>query len=196
MASWATLRETILAGPWKTASGMISRQDAKAPRYPRAAGNGIQKRDRRRTGSFHEDGNKSVGRRSIKRGPGKRQMEGKAFPLAEEIQYIQRRAAEPDGRFVTVGAPWRCSPPKPVTPGCWTGKTVWLFHWRGTAVQRTSTLRKPTSALPSAGKETTELKTAPSSTLTRTQAASSRFSAILPAASRNGADREISNMFG
>ena len=31
-------------------------------------------------------------------------MEGKDFPLAEEIQYIQRRAAEHDGRFVTVGA--------------------------------------------------------------------------------------------
>jgi hypothetical protein len=44
-----------------------------------------------------------VGRRSIKRGPGQRQIAGKDFHLAEEIQYIQRRAAERDGRFVTVG---------------------------------------------------------------------------------------------
>jgi hypothetical protein len=82
---------------------MISRKDAKAQRCPRAAGNGIQKGDRRRTGSFYEDGNQSVGRRSIKRGPGKRQMDGKEFHLADEIRYIQRRAAEHDGRFVTVG---------------------------------------------------------------------------------------------
>jgi hypothetical protein len=45
-----------------------------------------------------------VGRRSIKRGPGERQMEGKDFHLGEEIRYIQRRAAEHDGRFVTVGS--------------------------------------------------------------------------------------------
>ena len=42
-------------------------------------------------------------RRSIKRGPGKRHIEGKDFHLADEIGYIQRRAAEHDGRFVTVG---------------------------------------------------------------------------------------------
>jgi hypothetical protein len=44
-----------------------------------------------------------VGRKTIKRGPGKRQIEGKDFVLADEIRYIQRRAAEHDGRFVTVG---------------------------------------------------------------------------------------------
>jgi hypothetical protein len=31
-------------------------------------------------------------------------MEGKDFHLSEEIRYIQRRAAEHDGRFVTVGS--------------------------------------------------------------------------------------------
>jgi len=31
-------------------------------------------------------------------------MEGKDFDLGEEIRYIQRRAAEHDGRFVTVGS--------------------------------------------------------------------------------------------
>jgi hypothetical protein len=33
----------------------------------------------------------------------KRHIDGKEFHLAAEIEYIQRRAAEHDGRFVTVG---------------------------------------------------------------------------------------------
>jgi hypothetical protein len=45
-----------------------------------------------------------VGRRSIKRGPGKRRIDGKDFHLADEIRYIQSRAAEHAGRFVTVGS--------------------------------------------------------------------------------------------
>jgi len=45
-----------------------------------------------------------VGRGSIKRGPSKRHIDGKDFHLAEEIRSIQRRAAEHDGRFVTVGS--------------------------------------------------------------------------------------------
>jgi hypothetical protein len=44
-----------------------------------------------------------VGRKTIKRGPGKRHLEGKDFQLAEEIHYIRRRAAEYDSRWVTVG---------------------------------------------------------------------------------------------
>ena len=44
-----------------------------------------------------------MGRKTIKRGPGQRQIAGKDFRLADEIRYIQRRAAEHDGRFVTVG---------------------------------------------------------------------------------------------
>jgi hypothetical protein len=44
-----------------------------------------------------------MGRKTIKRGPGKHPMVGKNFHLAEEIRYIQRRAAEHDGCFVTVG---------------------------------------------------------------------------------------------
>jgi hypothetical protein len=44
-----------------------------------------------------------VGRRKIKRGAGKTALEGKDFRLAEEIDYIQGRAAEHDGRLVTVG---------------------------------------------------------------------------------------------
>ena len=45
-----------------------------------------------------------MGRKTIKRGPGKRHMAGKDFLLADEIRYIQHRAAEHDGRFVTVGS--------------------------------------------------------------------------------------------
>jgi hypothetical protein len=44
-----------------------------------------------------------VGRKTIKRGPGQRYIDGKDFQLADEIRYIQSRAADHDGRFVTVG---------------------------------------------------------------------------------------------
>jgi hypothetical protein len=43
---------------------------------------------------------KSMGRKTIKREPGKRHRAGKDFHLADEIRYIQGRAAEHDGRFV------------------------------------------------------------------------------------------------
>lgn len=45
-----------------------------------------------------------MGRKTIKRGLGKRHMDGKDFQFAEEIRYIQRRAAEHDGRWVTVNS--------------------------------------------------------------------------------------------
>jgi hypothetical protein len=44
-----------------------------------------------------------VGRRTVKRGPGKRRLEGRDFRLAEEVRYIQRRAAAREGRFVSLG---------------------------------------------------------------------------------------------
>jgi hypothetical protein len=44
-----------------------------------------------------------VGRRTIKRGAGKKHISGKDFLLAEEIDYIRSRAAEHDSRLVTVG---------------------------------------------------------------------------------------------
>jgi hypothetical protein len=44
-----------------------------------------------------------VNHKKIKSGPGKQRMEGKQFRLAQEIKYIQRRAAEYDARFVSVG---------------------------------------------------------------------------------------------
>jgi hypothetical protein len=41
--------------------------------------------------------------KKIKSGPAKQWMEGKEFRLAKEIKYIQHRAAEHDGRIVTIG---------------------------------------------------------------------------------------------
>src|SRR5215469_10488283 len=43
------------------------------------------------------------GRNRIKRGPGKRIVDGKSFRLADEVSYIQRRAAEHDSRIVSIG---------------------------------------------------------------------------------------------
>ncbi len=43
------------------------------------------------------------GRKTSKRSTGKRVVEGKDFRLADEIDYIQSRAAKHDGRCVTVG---------------------------------------------------------------------------------------------
>jgi hypothetical protein len=43
------------------------------------------------------------GRNTVKRGPGQRIVEGRSFRLADEVRYIQRRAAEHDGRIFTIG---------------------------------------------------------------------------------------------
>lgn len=44
-----------------------------------------------------------MGRRTIRRGAGKQWVEGKRFRLADEVRYIQNKAAEHDGRVVTLG---------------------------------------------------------------------------------------------
>ena len=44
-----------------------------------------------------------MGRTTIRRGAGKRRVDGKSLHLADEVRYIQRRAADHDGRVVTVG---------------------------------------------------------------------------------------------
>lgn len=44
-----------------------------------------------------------MGRLKIKRGAGKQWVEGRSLRLAEEVRYIQRRAAQHDGRIVTLG---------------------------------------------------------------------------------------------
>src|SRR6516162_5032814 len=42
------------------------------------------------------------GRKTFKRGPRQRIVEGRSFRLADEVRYIQRRAAEHDSRIVTI----------------------------------------------------------------------------------------------
>lgn len=44
-----------------------------------------------------------MGRPKIKRGVGKQWVEGKALRLADEVRYIQRRAAQQDSRIVSLG---------------------------------------------------------------------------------------------
>jgi len=44
-----------------------------------------------------------MGRFRIKHGPGKRRMQSRDFRLAEEVHYIQRRAAQNDSRIVSIG---------------------------------------------------------------------------------------------
>jgi hypothetical protein len=39
----------------------------------------------------------------MKRGSGKQSVEGKGFRLADEVRYIQNKAAEHDGRVVSLG---------------------------------------------------------------------------------------------
>jgi hypothetical protein len=47
--------------------------------------------------------NTDRGRKPIKRGAGRRVVDGKNFRLADEVRCILRRAAEHDGRVVTIG---------------------------------------------------------------------------------------------
>ena len=44
-----------------------------------------------------------MGRKKIRRGSGQQEIRGKDFRLVEEVRYRQRRAAECDARFVTIG---------------------------------------------------------------------------------------------
>jgi hypothetical protein len=41
--------------------------------------------------------------KTVKRGAGKQIVEGTSFRLADEVRYIQRRAADHDGRIVAIG---------------------------------------------------------------------------------------------
>ena len=72
---------------------------------------GQQSLPRRRPGSPNSWVNNSMaiparparGRKPIRRGPGKQIVEGKSFRLANEVRYIQRRAADHDSRILTIG---------------------------------------------------------------------------------------------
>jgi hypothetical protein len=106
-------------------------------------------------------------------------MEGKDFRLAKEIKYIQRQAAEHDGRFVTIG-PLVSFSTETGDAWNWTPHVNLLPDSPAMGIQNPSTSRKPTLATPSAGKVTTALRAAPSSRSTESPAGSSRSLAILP----------------
>ena len=44
-----------------------------------------------------------MGRKTIKRGSNRQVVDGKGFRLADEIRYIQDKAADHDGRIVAIG---------------------------------------------------------------------------------------------
>ena len=44
-----------------------------------------------------------MGRRTIMRGSGRQMVDGKGFRLADEVRYIQDKAADHDRRMVTIG---------------------------------------------------------------------------------------------
>jgi hypothetical protein len=120
-----------------------------------------------------------VNRKKIEAGPGKQGVTGKQLRLAQEIKYIQRRAAEYDARFVTVGPLVFFSTE---TGDAWTLDPADQLAARlaRDGDQRPSTSRKPTLTSPSAGKVTTALKVAHSCTQTESRGASLRSLAIPP----------------
>src|SRR5208283_1328659 len=52
---------------------------------------------------YTRQGEETVGRRTSKSGAGKQWVEGKHFRLAEEVRYIQSKAADHDSRVVAIG---------------------------------------------------------------------------------------------
>src|SRR6516165_89933 len=135
------------------------------------------------------------GRKTVKRGPGGRIVKGKSFRLADEVRYIQRRAADYDSRIVTIGQlilfstktgdAWLLDPPISSPQG-------WLERARANL----STSRKPIPRSRSVGRAATASRDRRSFTQMRTPAGSLPSSATQPTSSPTRFDREISNMFG
>ncbi len=136
-----------------------------------------------------------AGRKTIKRGTGQRAIEAKDFRLADEVNYIQCRAAKHDGRVVTVGPlilfstdtgdAWLLDPPITSRPA-----------WRRMVIPNRSTLAKPILISRLTGRASTASKATRSSTSRATPAESSLSSATLPAALLDWADLKTSNIFG
>src|SRR5438874_12834137 len=134
-------------------------------------------------------------RKAIKRGPGQRIVEGKSFRLADAVRYIQRRAADRDGRIVAIG--------QLVLFSTKTGD-AWLLDptdqlaarlARGGRRSR-STSRKPIPPSPLVGRAAIASKARHSSTRITTPAVSPRSSGTRSMSSIRRLDREISNVFG
>ena len=136
-----------------------------------------------------------MGRRTIKRMPAGKLLDGKGFHLAGEVRYIQNKAADHDGRMVTLGQlilfstdtgdAWlldvtdrlaarlaRDGDPEPIHLE--ETDTSFAIEWKANIASRA-----PLSSMPIAILD-----------------ASPRYSATLRRRSRKPADREISNMFG
>ena len=140
-------------------------------------------------------GRRDVGRRTIKRAPAGRLLDGKGFRLADEVRYIQDKAADHDGRMVTIGQLILFSTD---TGDAWLlDVTITLLRvWPETAIPKPSIRRKPIPASQSNGRAAIALKDLLSSTLIATPAGSPPFSATLRKRSLKCADLKISNMFG
>jgi hypothetical protein len=116
----------------------------------------------------------------MKRRSGKTAVAGKDFRLAEEIDYIQSRAAERDGRLVTVG-PLVLFPTE--TGDAWLLDPADHLAARGTAIPTNCTSKKPIPASPSDGREIIKSAAMPSSSSTATPPGSPPSSATRQAAS-------------
>jgi IclR helix-turn-helix domain len=130
-----------------------------------------------------------MNRKRLKRIGGRPGVEAKPLGLAEEVRFIQRRAAEHDGRFVSLGQlvlfstqtgdAWMLVPPIGLLPDS---------PVRGIPSRLTS--RKPRPTSPSAGKVTTVLRATRSSTSIERPAASLQSLATLLPRSLNQARSE------
>src|SRR5712692_813853 len=135
------------------------------------------------------------GRKPIRRRPGKRIVEGKSFRLADEVRYIQRRAADHDGRIVTVG--------QLVLFSTETGD-AWLLDPADRLAARLardgesdrSTSRKPIPRSRSVGRAATASTDQRLFTPIGVPAASPPSSATRPISSARSLDRKISSIFG
>jgi len=124
-----------------------------------------------------------VSRRTSQRGSGKQWVEGKRFRLADEVRYIQNKAAEHDGRVVTLGQLILFSTDS---------GDAWLLDvtdqlaagWPETATPNPSIWKKPIPASLSDGRVTITWRGPPSSTPIVTPVGSLLSSAILRRRSR------------
>jgi hypothetical protein len=136
-----------------------------------------------------------TGRRASKRGPGQRLLDGARFRLADEVRYIQRRAADHDGRVVIIGQlmlfssetgdAWLIDRDDHLALRLARGGDPEPFH-----IEETDT----SFAIDWQG--ATASKAQPSSTPTATPAALQPSSAIQSTRSLRQDERKISNMFG
>src|SRR5436190_24003172 len=135
------------------------------------------------------------GRKPIRRGPGQRIVEGKRFRLADEVRYIQRRAADHDGRIVTIGQLVLFSTE---TGDAWLldPGDRWRQGWLETGRANRSTSRKPIPRSRSDGRAATASMDQRSFTQIRIPAGWPPSSATRPISSARSPDRKISNIFG